>query len=72
MEDFRDIARLFLDGNAAVQIKGSAELRGAIHKILSNPKLAADLGKNARKVVDQNTGATERVLTFLRPTEVRR
>ena len=72
MENFRDIARLFVEGHAGVQIKSADELAPTIQKILSNPTFAADLGMNARNLVDQNTGATDRVLTFLRLTEARR
>src|SRR5207248_1095938 len=72
MENFRDISRLFLDGKAAIQIPGAAELSGAIEKILTDAQLAAELGRNARAIVEQNTGATERVLRYLQPAEARR
>jgi 3-deoxy-D-manno-octulosonic-acid transferase len=72
MENFRDIARVFLEGRAALQIKHAAELARTIRGVLSNPDLAAELGRNAGKVVDQNMGATDRVLMFLQPTEARR
>jgi 3-deoxy-D-manno-octulosonic-acid transferase len=72
MENFRDIARLFLQGKAAIQIQGASDLAAAIDKVLSNPELASELSRNARAIVDQNTGATDRVLKFLRPAEVRR
>src|SRR4029077_10481537 len=47
MENFRDMARLFLDGNAAVQIRDAAQLGSAIENLVSNPDRAAELGKNA-------------------------
>jgi 3-deoxy-D-manno-octulosonic-acid transferase len=72
MENFRDIARVFIEGRAAIQIAHSNELAGAIGRILSNPELAAELGSNAGNVIAQNTGATERVLRFLQPVEARR
>jgi 3-deoxy-D-manno-octulosonic-acid transferase len=72
MENFRDIARLFLHGNAAIQIQNGAELAPTIEKLLSNGQLASELGRNARAIVEQNTGATARVLRFLRPAEVGR
>jgi 3-deoxy-D-manno-octulosonic-acid transferase len=72
MENFRDMAALFLNGKAAIQIQNASELSPVIETILSNPQLAAQLGKNAKTIVEQNTGATDRVLRFLRPAEARR
>jgi 3-deoxy-D-manno-octulosonic-acid transferase len=72
MENFRDIAGLFLNGKAAIQIQNASELAPAIQKILSNGELAAELGRNAQAIVEQNTGATDRVLRFLHPAEARR
>ena len=72
MENFRDIARLFLQGNAAIQIQSADELAPTVEKLLTNTPLAAELGRNARAVVEQNTGATDRVLKFLQPAEARR
>jgi 3-deoxy-D-manno-octulosonic-acid transferase len=72
MENFRDMAALFLKQKAALQIQNSSELCPTIEKILSNPQLSAELGRNAQAVVQQNTGATDRVLRFLQPVEARR
>ena len=67
MENFRDIARLFLDGAAAIQVRDATELGRTVSKLLSDTALAAALGTAARGIVDQNTGATERVLRILKP-----
>ncbi len=67
MENFRDIARLFLDGGAAIQVRDATELGQTVSKLLSDTALAAQLGTAARRIVDQNTGATERVLSILAP-----
>ena len=72
MENFRDMASLFLKGNAAIQIQSASELSPAIEKILSNSQLAAELGRNAQAIIEQNTGATDRVLRFLQPAEAGR
>lgn len=72
MENFRDVARLFLEAKAAIQIRGPNELAQAVRNVLSNADLAAELGRSARMVVDQNAGATDRVLRFLRPAEAGR
>jgi len=67
MENFRDIARLFLDAEAAVQIQNANQLAPAISNLLLNPQHASDLGRAAFAVVEQNTGATDRVLQILEP-----
>ena len=72
MENFRDMVSLFLSGRAAIQVQSASELSPAIEKILSNPQLAAELGKNAQAIVEQNTGATNRVIRFLHPAEAPR
>ena len=66
MENFRDIARLFLQADAAIQIGAPPELAPAVERVLSNPALASALGRNAYGVIVQNTGATNRVIEFIR------
>ena len=72
MQNFRDMAKLFLDAEAAIQIQSANELAPAIAKILAHPDAALELGRNAVAVVEQNAGATDRVLRFLQPIEARR
>jgi len=72
MENFRDIARVFLDGEAAIRIEHASELAEAVAGILSDPQRSAALGRNALAIIRQNTGATERVLRMLEPAGARR
>jgi len=72
MENFRDMARLFLEAKAAVQIQSPAELAPAVRKLLLNPDQASELGRRASAIVEQNMGATDRVLRFLQPVEAGR
>jgi 3-deoxy-D-manno-octulosonic-acid transferase len=72
MENFRDVTRLFLESKAAIQIQAPSGLAPAIDRILSDRQFASELGRNARSVVERNTGATDRVLQVLRPAEARR
>jgi len=71
MENFRDIARMFIEAKAAMRIDSPAQLGPAISQILVDSQQASDLGRRALAVVRQNTGATERVLRVLEPLEVR-
>ncbi len=72
MENFRDMSRLFLEARAAVQIQNAEELAPAVGDLLSNVSKAAELGRNALTIVQQNTGATDRVVRFLQPAEAGR
>ena len=66
MENFREIRSLFLEASAAVEVRDAGELVTAIDRLLSDIPAATALGERARRVVEQNTGATERVLAYLR------
>jgi len=65
MENFREIRSQFLEANAAVEVRDTGELVDAIDRLLSDSAAASALGERARLVVEQNTGATERVLAYL-------
>ncbi len=67
MENFRDMARLFLETGAAIEIQTPPELAPAVGQLLSNPAQASRLGRNALAIVQQNSGATDRVLQVLEP-----
>jgi 3-deoxy-D-manno-octulosonic-acid transferase len=65
MENFRDIRDLFLEARGALEVRNVAELTASIDKLLTDTSAAAELGARARRLVEQNTGATERVLAYL-------
>jgi 3-deoxy-D-manno-octulosonic-acid transferase len=62
MENFRDMARAFLEADAAIQVRDEVGLAGALDRLLRNPEAAARLGANARGVAEANAGATDRAL----------
>jgi 3-deoxy-D-manno-octulosonic-acid transferase len=66
MENFREISKLFLEAQAAIQIEKASELAPAVARVLGNPSLASSLGREARQLVTRNAGATDRVITFIR------
>src|SRR5437867_12542162 len=72
MENFRDMARMFLEAKAALQIQDKSQLAPAIEQLLINPELASELGRNAYAIVVENTGATDRVLQLFQPAGARR
>jgi 3-deoxy-D-manno-octulosonic-acid transferase len=66
MENFRDIARLFLEARAALQIPHASALAPMVDCVLANPSVAESLGRNARQILLENNGATDRILEFIR------
>ena len=72
MENFRDMARLFLETGAAIEIQTPSELAPAVGQLLSNSAQASLLGRNALAIVQQNSGATDRVLQVLQPAGANR
>ncbi len=64
MENFRDIARRFLDAGAAIEVNNPQELAQAAEK-LEDAGERRRLGAAARNVLDRNSGATARTLDLL-------
>jgi 3-deoxy-D-manno-octulosonic-acid transferase len=62
MQNFADIVRGFLDGNAAIQVENAADLEKAFADLLASPERQEELGRNALKVVRENLGAVERTV----------
>ena len=66
MENFRDMARTFLDAEAAIEVPDAAEFARRVGDILSDPALAAEVGRKAAAVAERNAGATGRALAAIR------
>jgi 3-deoxy-D-manno-octulosonic-acid transferase len=67
MHNFRDIAQLLLTQGAAVQVRDASNLSAELADLFSNPGRREQLGQAARKVLDGQRGATERVLHLMEP-----
>lgn len=65
MQNFAAVARSFVEGQGAVQVKDAAELETALADLLNNPARAAELGRNALRVVRENAGAIERTVDMM-------
>ncbi len=65
MENFREMAGKFLAAGAAIQVNNPVELGAAWRSLLKDAKSAKRMGTSARNLVDQNRGATDRVLEQL-------
>ncbi len=57
MDNFREIASLFVDRSAALQVSSAAELSDTLNALLGDPVRRAELGAAARALVDANKGA---------------
>jgi 3-deoxy-D-manno-octulosonic-acid transferase len=62
MENFREMAANFLGAGAAIEVSNAEDLGAAWCGLLKDPDRAARMGAAARNLVDQNRGATSRVL----------
>ena len=66
MENFRDMARTFLAARAAIRVRDVDELAVELERLLNTPSVAAELGRNGKRLVEKNSGATERALEAIR------
>ncbi len=66
MENFRDMARTFLAARAAIQVRDVDELVVELERLLSTPSVAAEFGRNGKRLVEENSGATEKALEAIR------
>jgi 3-deoxy-D-manno-octulosonic-acid transferase len=62
MENFRDIAQLFLEADAAVEVRDAAQLAECALRLFEDGTAAREMGERARQVLERESGATERTL----------
>ncbi|MCG3163730.1 MAG: 3-deoxy-D-manno-octulosonic acid transferase [Acidobacteria bacterium] len=67
MENFREIAREFLNRGALVQLRGAdhQQLARELRDLLGDKDRAERLGSNARAAIDENRGATARTVEIV-------
>ena len=62
MENFQDIARLFLEADACVQVQDAEELAESALKLFEDRAAGHRLGERGKQVLEKQMGATARVL----------
>ena len=62
MQNFREMAKQFLEAAAAVQVSSGPEVGGAWIELIASPDRGEHMGRAARALVERNRGATERTL----------
>lgn len=65
MQNFAEVARSFVAGNGAEQVKDAAELEARVAALLADEARRTQLGRNAVKVVRENLGAVERTVDMI-------
>ncbi|HTU65540.1 MAG TPA: lipid IV(A) 3-deoxy-D-manno-octulosonic acid transferase [Steroidobacteraceae bacterium] len=62
-----DIAKLLIERGAVKIVHDAPELAQVIGNLLSDPAARAQMGAAGRRAVDQNRGAVDRLMAFIRP-----
>ena len=65
MQNFADVARIFLAGNGAIQVQNTGELERTLAALLENPNRRQALGERAQQIVLENQGALERTVEMI-------
>jgi len=65
MQNFRDITKLFLEGDALIQVAHKAQLEQGIEKLLRDENLRRKMGMNAQAVIKNNQGATDKTFAMI-------
>ena len=65
MENFRDMAQQFLSAGAAFQVNDADALATGVIELFGNSELRTTVGQRAHQVVQNGSGATERIMERL-------
>lgn len=65
MENFRNMAREFLEAGAALEVRSAGALAAELERLIGDPDAARAMGTAGRELVEKNRGATARVLEAL-------
>ncbi|MBC8000983.1 MAG: hypothetical protein H7X97_00225 [Opitutaceae bacterium] len=65
MQNFAAIAQMFIARAGAIQVADAADLEREIGRLLMDSQCREQLGRNARAVVDENVGATEKTVEMI-------
>ena len=65
MENFRQVAQLFKDAQASIELQSEDEFEPALKKLIEDEAFRTEMGKRARGLVDRYRGAIERTLNQL-------
>ncbi len=69
MDNFRQVAKIFRDNKAAVEVENEQEFCRNLRRLLGDPAERERLGKISREVVEKNRGAINKTIELLRESE---
>jgi len=67
MQNFRDVARIFREANAAVELAKDADLAPELRRLLTDEAARAELAQRSRGVVESQRGAIDHTLDLVIP-----
>jgi 3-deoxy-D-manno-octulosonic-acid transferase len=67
MQNFRDVARIFREANAAVEVAADADFAPALRDLLTDAGQREALAQRSRAVVEEQRGAIDRTLDLVTP-----
>jgi 3-deoxy-D-manno-octulosonic-acid transferase len=65
MSNFREIARTFVEAEAAIQVTSPEELETQIKRLMRNIQARERLGRNAVAVIRKNQGSVDRTIEIV-------
>jgi 3-deoxy-D-manno-octulosonic-acid transferase len=65
MDNF-PIATEFIENNAAMRVRNAEDIVNTVTTLIQNNIMAANMGHNAREIVDKNTGAVKKAVELVR------
>ena len=65
MGNFRDVVRIFLTGEGALQVRDEADLERSLAELLADPARRERLGAAAQRIVRANQGAVARTVEMM-------
>ena len=60
-----DIAQMFVNAGAAIEVASAEQLAEAVADLLGNARRRQEMGAKGRSIVDANRGALERVMQLV-------
>jgi 3-deoxy-D-manno-octulosonic-acid transferase len=67
MFNFLEISRLLIEASGAIQVKDRAEFLFQAKRLLQEEGMRKEMGERGHRVLQSHRGATERILSELRP-----
>ena len=65
--NFEEVSKQLLDNDASIEVANADELMRTITELLTNDLRMQELGANARKTFEDNQGAVNKTLDFIKP-----